>query len=54
MVEFVKKYIKLLAFYPEDVVVKTANGLKITTTPNHLFLVKKGKDTCEKEAKDLK
>jgi helicase len=37
-----------------NIVVKTANGLKITTTPNHLFLVKKGKDTCEKEAKDLK
>jgi len=25
MVEFVKKYIQLLAFYPEDVVIKTAN-----------------------------
>jgi len=25
MVEFVKKYIQLLAFYPEDVIVKTAN-----------------------------
>lgn len=37
-----------------NIVVKTANGLKITTTPNHLFLVKKGKETCEKEAKDLK
>jgi predicted RNA-binding protein YlqC (UPF0109 family) len=25
MVEFVKEYVKLLAFYPDDVVVKTAN-----------------------------
>jgi predicted RNA-binding protein YlqC (UPF0109 family) len=25
MVEFVKKYVKLLAFYPEDIIVKTIN-----------------------------
>lgn len=37
-----------------NIVVKTANGLKITTTPNHIFLVKKGKEYCEKEANNLK
>ena len=37
-----------------NIIVKTANGLNITTTPNHLFLIKKGRKTCEKEANDLK
>jgi len=25
MIEFIRKYIELLAFYPEDVIIKTAN-----------------------------
>nr|WP_141564024.1 DEAD/DEAH box helicase [Methanotorris formicicus] len=40
--------------HPYNIVVKTKNGLEITTTPNHMFLVKEGKELCEKEAKDLK
>ena len=40
--------------HPYNIVVKTANGLEITTTPNHIFLVKEGKELREKEAKDLK
>jgi predicted RNA-binding protein YlqC (UPF0109 family) len=25
MIEFIRKYIELLAFYPEDIIIKTAN-----------------------------
>ncbi|XRO76166.1 DEAD/DEAH box helicase [Methanocaldococcus sp. 10A] len=37
-----------------NIVVKTVNGLEITTTPNHIFLVKENGSLKEKEAKDLK
>ncbi|ACX73023.1 DEAD/DEAH box helicase domain protein [Methanocaldococcus vulcanius M7] len=37
-----------------NITIKTENGLEITTTPNHIFLVKNGKSIKEKEAKDLK
>ncbi|WP_456416344.1 DEAD/DEAH box helicase [Methanocaldococcus sp.] len=37
-----------------NIVVRTVNGLEITTTPNHIFLVKNGKEICEKEARELK
>jgi len=37
-----------------NITIKTENGLEITTTPNHIFLVKNGGNIEEKEAKDLK
>ncbi|CAB3288977.1 putative DNA helicase [Methanocaldococcus lauensis] len=37
-----------------NIVVKTVNGLEITTTPNHIFLVKNEKEIREKEARELK
>lgn len=40
--------------HPYNIVVKTVNSLKITTTPNHIFLVKESGPLKEKEAKDLK